>query len=151
VTVADPITTPADAVVVIAAGADDSASGASPTTPPTADELAPELSVVSAAQQYSTGAVLADGPRGSGSLTDTILGDDDLSAALTTVSGSQDVTAQVNVPLALAARIAGTNGHYGFGDGETVIPDAVVLAPVDRTPVAPDQQSGDATSKGSAG
>jgi hypothetical protein len=41
------------------------------------------------------------------------------------------------VPLALAARIGGKNGHYGFGEGETIIPEAVQLAPVDRTPVTP--------------
>ncbi|MBD8059114.1 copper transporter [Cellulomonas sp. JH27-2] len=150
VTLADPVTVAADAVVVVSADEAGSETVASPTAPPSAEDLAPELSVISAAQEYSTGAVLADGARAEGSLTDTILADDDLSAALTTVSDAQEVAGQLNVPLALAARIAGTNGHYGFGDDETTIPPAVQLPPVDRTPVAA-QPSGGATSKGSAG
>lgn len=137
VTFADPITTAADAVVVVAATPAKEASNASPTSAPTEADLEPQLAVLSAAQKYSEGAVLADGPRGAGALTDTILGDDALAGTLTTVSDSADVTAQVNVPLALAGRIAGTNGHYGFGSDETVLPDAVTLPPVDRTPVAP--------------
>jgi len=153
VTFADPITTAADAVVVIAATPSKSAADASPTAAPTEDDLEPQLAVLAAAQKDSEGAVLVDGPRGAGSLTDTILGDDALAGTLTTVSGSADVTAQVNVPLALAARIAGTNGHYGFGNDETVLPDPVQLSPVDRTPVAPtspdsDSDAGDTKSDG---
>lgn len=154
VTFADPITTPADAVVVIAETRPTPASDASPTAAPTADDLEPQLSVVAAAQKFSEGSVLVDGPRGSGSLTDAILGDDALASTLSTISDSTDVTAQVNVPLALAARIGGKNGHYGFGEGETIIPDAVELTPVDRTPVAPtdpDSTGGSGKSSGSDG
>ncbi|WP_051681562.1 copper transporter [Cellulomonas sp. HZM] len=137
VTLADPVKTGADAVVVVAASPKSQQPAATATAGPTEDDLAPSLSVVEAAQKYSSGAVLADGERGSGSLTDAILDDDDLAASLTTVSSSADVSSQVNVPLALAARIAGTNGHYGFGSEETPIPAPVQLPPVDRTPVAP--------------
>ncbi|MEN0130023.1 MAG: copper transporter [Brevundimonas sp.] len=137
VTFADPITTPADAVVVIAATRSTPTAGPSPSAAPTKDDLEPQLSVVEAAQKFSEGAVLVDGPRGVGSLTDTIMGDDALAATLATISDSTEITAQVNVPLALAARIGGKNGHYGFGDGETVLPESVALTPVDRTPVAP--------------
>jgi hypothetical protein len=137
VTFADAITTPADAVVVIAATRPTPTPNATPTASPTPADVEPELSVVNAAQQYSEGAVLVDGPRGTGSLTDAIMSDDALATTLATISDSTDVTAQVNVPLALAARIGGKNGHYGFGEGETIIPEAVQLAPVDRTPVTP--------------
>ncbi|MDM7830929.1 copper transporter [Cellulomonas edaphi] len=147
----DPITKPADAVVVVAATPAKVAAEPSPSAAPTDEDLEPQLAVVQAAQQYSAGAVLADGPRGAGTLTDAILGDDDLASTLTTVSDSSDITAQVNVPLALAARIGGKNGHYGFGEGETVIPPSVELPPVDRTPVAPDAGSGSDDSAGSGG
>jgi hypothetical protein len=152
VSFAEPISTPADAVVVIAATRATPTTDASPTAAPTADDLAPELSVVAAAQKFSEGAVLVDGPRGAGSLTDAIMGDDALASTLTTISDSTDVTAQVNAPLALAARIGGKNGHYGFGAGETVIPPEVQLAPVDRTPVVPANPSDSPTkSTGSGG
>ena len=114
--------------------------------PPAPDAVAspPQLAVLSAAQELSAGAVLADGPRGEGSLTDAVLADEDLAATLTTVSGTEVVTGQVNVPLALAGRIAGTNGHYGFGEDETPLPAAVELPPVDRTPRVPEGAGDDA-------
>jgi len=138
VTVADPVTVPADAIVVIGVPLEVAADNATPSPEPSASVVASQLAVLTAAQDLSSGAVLADGPRGKGSLTDAVLADQDLASTVTTVSGTELVTGQVNVPLALAGRIAGTNGHYGFGDGETPIPAAVVLPPVDRTPRAPD-------------
>ena len=102
------------------------------------ESVAAQLAVLSAAQELSSGAVLADGPRGEGSLTDAVLADQDLASTLTTVSGTEVVTGQVNVPLALAGRIAGTNGHYGFGENETPLPAAVELPPVDRSPRVPE-------------
>ncbi|WP_426595416.1 copper transporter [Cellulomonas sp. McL0617] len=137
VTVSDPVTMPADAVVVVAVPVEPVASGATPPPAPSADVVAAQVAVVSAAQKLSTGAVLADGQRGKGTLTDAILADGDLAAALTTVSGTDLVTGQINVPLALANRIGGVNGHYGFGDGETPLPPAVQLPAVSRTAAVP--------------
>jgi hypothetical protein len=138
VTVADPVTVPADAIVVIGVPIVVASGDATPSPEPSASVVASQLAVLSAAQKLSSGAVLADGPRGKGSLTDAVLADQDLAGSVTTVSDTAIVTGQVNVPLALAGRIAGTNGHYGFGDGETPIPAAVVLPPVDRTPRVPE-------------
>lgn len=138
VTVADEVTMPADAIVVLAVPVEPVADGATPSPAPSDSVLAAQLAVLSAAQKMSTGAVLADGARGKGSLTDAILADGDLAAALTTVSGTDVVTGQINVPLALANRIAGVNGHYGFGDGETPLPPAVELPPVSRTASVPE-------------
>lgn len=133
VTVADPVTVPADAIVVVGVPLTIPDENATPEPEPSDSVVASQLAVVTAAQELSSGAVLADGPRGKGSLTDAVLADQDLASSVTTVSGVELVTGQVNVPLALAGRIAGTNGHYGFGDGETPIPAAVVLPAVDRT------------------
>jgi len=133
VTLQDPVEVPADAIVVLAP-AEQKESDASPTTAADQKDLVDaQLGVLAAAQKLTEGAVLADGALG-GSLTSTILDDDDLASTLTTVSESEEVPGQVSVPLALAARIGGVNGHYGFGDGLTVIPEPVTLTPVDRTP-----------------
>lgn len=137
VTVAEQVTVPADAVVVLGVPLQEPVEGATPSPVP-AETITAQLAVLSAAQELSSGAVLADGPRGEGSLTDAVLADEGLASTLTTVSGTGVVTGQVNVPLALAGRIAGTNGHYGFGEDETPLPAAVELPPVDRTPRVPE-------------
>lgn len=135
VTMAEEVTQPADAVVVIASPVD--ATDAA-TTPATDDETSARLAVASAAQEYTSGAVLVDSTRGSGSVLDALLADGDLASAVTTVSGVQEVQGQVVVPLALAAAIDGQVGHFGSGDGETPLPPSVTLPPVDRTPRLPE-------------
>ncbi|QCB93836.1 copper transporter [Cellulomonas shaoxiangyii] len=137
------ITTPADAVVVIAAPpvAQDEASPSAASTPTTQDAA---LAVIDAAQRLSTGAVLADGPRTPESLTSALLDDGDRAERVTTVSATDDVAGQVAVPLALAARIAGENGHYGYGDDLEPLPPAVQLPPVDRTPATVGDPAADA-------
>lgn len=149
ITLADPVVTGADAVVVLGVPTQPATDAAATPTPGAdsdadKDVVAAQVAVVAAAQELSEGAVLADGQRGNGSLVDAVLADEALAGALTTVSGADVVTGQVSTPLALAARIAGTNGHYGFGDDETPVPPVVELAPVDRTPVVdPDTQTPD--------
>jgi len=128
------VTAPADAVVVIAAPSQEGQGATQASPAPSTDTVAAQLAVVVAAQRYSTGAVLADGPRGSGSLTDAVLSDDTLSDTITTVSSTDDVPGQVSTPLALAARIAAVNGHYGFGSDETPLPPAADLQPINRVP-----------------
>lgn len=143
VTVQDPVEVPADAVVVLAPTTRDDVDAASADPQDAEQTQSAWLAVLTAAQERSEGAVLGDGPRGAGSLTDAILADDELASSLTTVSGVEEVTGQVSTPLALAVRIAGDNGHYGFGEGETVLPEAVTLTPVDRTPAAADAPAGE--------
>ncbi|GIG20921.1 hypothetical protein Cch01nite_16450 [Cellulomonas chitinilytica] len=135
VTLQDPVETPADAVVVLAPAEQQGSDDASPTTAADQKDLVDaQLGVLTAAQKLTEGAVLADGALDEGSLTEAVLADDELASTLTTVSESEEVPGQVSVPLALAARIGGVNGHYGFGDGLTVMPEPVTLTPVDRTP-----------------
>ena len=149
ITLEDPVVTGADAVVVLGVPTEPASQAVATPTPGAdgdADEdvLAAQIAVLTAAQELSEGAVLADGQRGNGSLVDAVLSQDSLASTLTTVSGADEVTGQVSTPLALAARIAGTNGHYGFGDDETPVPPVVELTPVDRTPVVePDGQTAD--------
>jgi len=136
VTLADPVTTPADAVVVVAPPLEPDAA-----TPSPADEQVrtAQLAVVTAAQQLTDGAVLADGPPVPESLTRAVMADDATAARITTVSDVQLVSGAVSVPLALASRIDGTNGHYGSGNDLTVMPPRVQLPVPDRTPVTQTQ------------
>jgi hypothetical protein len=134
ITVAEQVTAPADAVVVLSGAAPEPADGAAE---PDADVVAAHVAVVSAAQARSEGAVLAGGVPVPGDVVSTVVADSDLAGRISTVNGVGGVTGQVSVPLALNARIGGTVGHYGFGDGLTAVPEPVTLPPVDRTPVAP--------------
>ncbi|AEI12437.1 copper transporter [Cellulomonas gilvus] len=152
VSLQEDVTTGADALVVLAVPVSESAQEEAATPSPEAGAavLEAQLAVLSAAQQLSEGAVLADGPRVEGSLVQAVLGDDALAGALTTVSDVQLASAQITVPLALAARIGDVNGHYGSGDGETLVPDAVELTPVDRTPVVVEEQDDTSGDEGDA-
>jgi Copper transport outer membrane protein, MctB len=141
ITLAEPVTTPADAVVVLAPDAP--AAEAEAVDPDAAaDAVAAHLAVVSAAQARSEGAVLAGGTTAPGDVVSTVLADGDLASAVSTVTGVGGVTGQVSVPLALNARIGGRVGHYGFADGETAVPEAVTLAAPVRTPVVPAAPAG---------
>lgn len=156
ITLADTVVTGADAVVVLGVPTEpvsESATTPSPDADADADAavVTAQLAVLAAAQNLSEGAVLADGQRGNGALVDAVLADETLAGTLTTVSGADVVTGQVATPLALAARIAGTNGHYGFGDDETPAPPAVELTPVDRTPVVDPETPDGTDTTGDAG
>ena len=79
VTVADPVTAPADAIVVVGGPCEVPADGRDARAPSRRSRPSRRSSpCVTAAQQLSSGAVLADGPRGKGSLTDAVLADQDL-------------------------------------------------------------------------
>ncbi|OZB50916.1 MAG: hypothetical protein B7X40_00550 [Cellulomonas sp. 14-74-6] len=121
IALANPVTAPADAVVVLAVPVA-TTGAATPAPTPAQDATSSALAVVGAAQSFSHGAVLVDGSVAAGSLVSAVLADKSLSGAVTTVSGADTITGQVTVPLALAARIAGTNGHYGFGSGLSPMP-----------------------------
>ncbi|MFI2751806.1 copper transporter [Cellulomonas sp. P22] len=149
VTGADSVTAPADAIVLLAPQTSSDDKG-STSDDEAAQVRASLLALVSAAQDGSEGAVLADGEDGTDALWRAVLADDELADSITTVSGTDQISGQVTVPLALNARIGGTNGHYGFGEGETVVPTRVELAPVDRTPQPSAGLGGDA-SDGTAG
>jgi outer membrane murein-binding lipoprotein Lpp len=153
VTYGDGITTPADAVVLVSAGVlvQDATSDATPDADEAQAALTAQIALAEVAQHRSEGAVVVDGPAVEGSLVAAIRADEDARDAVTTVSGADTIAGRVSAPLALNARIGGTNGHYGIGDDLTPIPTAVTLPPVDRT-VAGDAGTGDgAAGDGAAG
>ncbi|MBO3093217.1 copper transporter [Cellulomonas dongxiuzhuiae] len=158
VTFAEDVTQPADAVVLVA-GAAPEATGPSATAEETPDDLGPQLALVAAAERLAQGVVVAGAAPSDDALVAAVRGDDELADA-TTVSDTTTVSGQVTVPLALAADIGQQPGHYGYGDDLTVLPPAVQLPPVDRSPALPDagggagdvpdstQDAGDTTSGG---
>jgi len=130
ITVAEPVEAPADAIVVLAPVAPDAEGTESADPEAVAEEIiGAQVDILVAAQQRSDGAVLADASVTRGPVTEAILADGDLAESVSTVTGVADVPGQVSVPLALNVSISGATGHYGFGDGETVIPEAVDLPP----------------------
>ena len=129
-------TAPVDAIVLV--GTADSAAG-SDEAEAVADRSAVtaiQLKLVTAAETGSQGAVVVSGAPLEGDLVSTIRTDDDLQGTTTTVSDVESMTGQVNVPLSLAARLAGQVGQFGTGTGATAaIPPRVVLDPVVRQAV----------------
>ncbi|KGM09147.1 copper transporter [Cellulomonas bogoriensis] len=100
--------------------------------------------LASSAQDRSEGVVVAGGAVIETNVVQRIRQDDDAARRLATVDGVHTVTGQVSVPLALAARIAGTVGHYGPGTGATgVVPAPVVLEPIVRVADVPEDEDGE--------
>lgn len=130
ITVADPVTAPADAVVVLTSSDVEQTATADASD----DAITAQVAIASAAQTSSDGAVVAAVASAEGDLVSTIKADGDLAQSLSTVTGVDQVTGQISIPLALNASIGDVVGHYGFGDGEIVIPERVTLTPVDRSP-----------------
>ena len=130
ITFRDTVTAPADAIVVLVPPARATKGSVTPPTSDDRDALTAQIAVLKAAQARCEGAVLADGPRVDGGLTGLVMADSELAGSLTTVSGVDRLSGQVSVPLALGARIAGVNGHYGFGEGENPFPERATLPPV---------------------
>lgn len=150
VDVVDEQTVPADVVLLLAGPGPEQTAQPDPET---AEAPAPdtyvvdiEVQVALAAQDVAQAAVVAGTTAVSGDLVSTVRGSEDLAATLSTVSGTEAEPGQINVPLALAARLADQVGQYGFEENATaVLPPAVELPPVDRTP------DGDAGVEGTSG
>ncbi|SKC82425.1 copper transporter [Krasilnikoviella flava] len=60
-----------------------------------------------------------------GDLVATVRADDQLAELVSTVSGVEQTTGQIVVPLAIAAQDAGAVDQYGFEDGASVLPPVV--------------------------
>lgn len=116
---------PADAVVVLAGNATEAGEETRAVVDLTLAQLG------AAAQARSGGAVVGgDGAEGT-PLASLRAGGTDLS----TVDSIETLAGQASVPLALAARIAGTAGHYGTRPGaEATLPGRVALDVVVRVP-----------------
>ncbi|MGO1317899.1 MAG: copper transporter [Cellulomonadaceae bacterium] len=87
------------------------------------------------AQAGTEASVVLDAGSGVADLVEAITADTQTATALSTVTDGTQLTSQITVPLALAARSAGTVGSYGPGpDATAPTPTIVRLGPVDREP-----------------
>ncbi|MDT0166163.1 copper transporter [Actinotalea sp. AC32] len=163
VTVEGEVGAPADAVVVLAGPAVDAVDAQDEeqrlesAAPEVAEEEAERVDALLGAasqisvavQQRSAGAVVAGGDLVEPSLVQRIRETDASARTVSTVESVQRVSGQVAVPLALAARISGTVGHYGSSEGaDAVMPDRVVLEPVQRTVEVPETPADGAPADG---
>jgi len=121
-------TVPADAILVLsgplpgAEEADPDLYGADGFTAALPDAMGRVASVVVA------------GPTSEpGDLVDAVLNERRAADRISTVSGTETEMGQIQVALVLAARIAGNIGHYGFGEGNQVLPP-IIPALLNPTP-----------------
>lgn len=156
------VTTPADAVVVIAGGFDEDLADDGNETPDPErradleDEVDAWVSVTReiafAALLRTEGTVFAGHDTVAGGLLEQIRDGQDTAARISTVGQVQGLVGQVSVPLALAERISGAVGHYGTGAGASEpVPPRVELEPLVRVPQLPASdagQSGEGTDAG---
>ncbi|MFC8924035.1 copper transporter [Cellulosimicrobium sp. NPDC057127] len=129
---------PADLVLLLAGPGPDPAEPAGESgesAAPSTYVVDIEASVAVAAQDVAQAALVAGATTVPGDLVSTIRSSEGLAATVSTVSGIENLPGRINVPLGLAARLAGQVGHYGFEESATaVLPPAVELPPVVRTP-----------------
>lgn len=157
------VTAPADGIVVVAGGFDAELADEPDETaaPAPGEDLQEEVDrwaavtreVAFAALLRTEGVVVAGHEPVEGGLLAQIREGQATSTRASTVADVQDLVGQVSVPLALAERISGTVGHYGFGAGTTApVPPRVELPPVQRIPQLPTggtDGAGDGTEDGS--
>ncbi|MBI9116270.1 copper transporter [Sanguibacter suaedae] len=125
---------PADVVVVLAPRAESVDGDETPTQEALEQVALVGQDLATAAQEGTEAVVVVGGAPGPGDLVSRVRSDEDLAASIATVTGMGTITGQVNVPLALAVRVAGSVGHFGTGsDATAAIPPVVTLEPVDRT------------------
>lgn len=159
VTLDDPVSVPADAVLILAGPiTPETADGSAPTAPPAettpadrpsgtasaspsaeqTDRVAAWTEIAAAAQRRTAGAVVATGNVTDDGLVHAVRASADLAGTLSTVDGVGSPIGTVATPLALVNRIAGTVGQYGSGWGANApVPPRVMLPEIVRTAAQP--------------
>ncbi|WP_069387625.1 copper transporter [Cellulosimicrobium cellulans] len=138
---------PADVVLLLAGPGPEQTAEPGAQTPeaaaPSTYVVDIETDVAVAAQDVAQAALVAGPTAVPGDLVSTIRGREELASTVSTVSGIEAEPGQISVPLALAARLADQVGHFGFEENATaVLPPAVELPPVVRTPVVTGEAQG---------
>jgi hypothetical protein len=116
---------PADAVLLLTAGS----GGSSEATEGTSEipEDVDTVGAVLAVQDVAESVVVAGPTTADGDLIAQLRADDEAVERLSTVSGVEEQVMRFDVPLGLAAQLAGEIGQYGFEDDATLVPPAVEL------------------------
>lgn len=150
ISLAAPVTVPADAVVVLAGPIVSSAVAAAATEPTSTpdpssaaaeeaqkEEIDATTQIAEAAQARSSGVVVAGEATADRSVLLALRSDVALASLISTVDSVEGMAGQVTVPMALSARITGIVGHYGSGSLATsAMPRRIVLQPIERVPTA---------------
>ncbi|MCA5893430.1 copper transporter [Isoptericola sp. NEAU-Y5] len=130
---------PADAILLVSGG-ETGAQGESPDDVDPAEWGVGSLVGLAGMAGDITGATVVAGPTtADGDLVSEVRADDDVVSVVSTVSGTEQLTGRVVVPLAVAAQLGGTVDQYGFEEGATVLP---------AKPEEQDAQSDDASADG---
>lgn len=112
---------PADAILLLSGGATDMpeepTEGGDPETMGAA-----ALATLAGTASELAATVLAGPTTTEGDLIATVRGDEELVDTVTTVSGIEQRTGQIVVPLAIASTRTGVVDQYGFEEGATVLP-----------------------------
>lgn len=167
ISLANQVTTPADAMLVVAgpilpadvematveptssptetAASPSTTSSASPNAPSAsldaasrAAQLDAWVALATAAQQRSAGALVVTGEVSDTGLVHAIRSDEQRASLISTVDGVRTPQGLLAVPLGLADRIAGVVGQYGSGPQATVaMPDRTQLPQIERVPAQP--------------
>lgn len=108
-------TAPIESFAIIAGpGAEDEAARA---------ELSSSLAATAVVlADYTAGVAVASGPDAPGDLASAVQNSPDASAVVATVVEGTDSYGQISVPLAISQAFSGTVGHYGPGEGRTLVP-----------------------------
>ncbi|WP_152650283.1 copper transporter [Demequina aestuarii] len=72
--------------------------------------------------EYTPGVAVATGPDAPGDLASAVQNSPDASAVVSTVVEGTDRYGQISVPLAISQAFSGSVGHYGPGEGRTLVP-----------------------------
>lgn len=127
---------PADAVLLLTGSSADAEATAG-TDGAEVPEDVDTVAVVTALQDAAQDVVVAGPTAAEGELVADLRADEDAASRVSTVSGTERAVMRLNVPLALAARLADEVGHYGFEDDAVVVPPAVELPGDDTAGEAP--------------
>ncbi|GAB2477141.1 copper transporter [Xylanimonas ulmi] len=117
------LTAAADAVLLVSGTAGSGAPQSA--TPAPSEATAVSMATLAGAVQAVAPTVVAGPTTTSGDVVSTVRGDSDVAERVSTVSGVDKPVGQIAAPLAVAAQLAGTTGHYGFEDGTTPLPRVV--------------------------
>ncbi|WP_425954154.1 copper transporter [Xylanimonas sp. McL0601] len=124
-------TQPADAVVLLSGGGGASTGSDKDASPAPAETAMTSLVTLAGTVQTVAPVVVAGPTPTAGDVVSAVRGDNAVADQVTTVSGVESQVGQIVVPLAVAAHLTGTNGHYGSDDGSTPLPP--IVRPTDST------------------
>lgn len=141
---------PAEAVLLLGGAAADPDAAVGTENADVPDDV-DVVAVVSAVQATAQDVVVAGPTAAEGDMVSDVRADEGVAARVSTVSGTEREVMRLNVPLALAAQMAGEVGRYGFEEDAAVVPPAVDLSGDDENDDGEPGDGGAGSTGGDAG